>query len=126
MNSRRVLPAFSAALALATGLMMAPNASGQTTTTPLVVHGAAPAGSEIKDETIKVADLNLNTDAGAETLIGRVRAASKRVCAPLPTGTKANFKDVSDYEKCRDQATERAIKDSGSAKAAEILKLTGD
>ena len=41
MNSRRVLPAFSAALALATGLMMAPNASGQTTTTPLVEQDLA-------------------------------------------------------------------------------------
>lgn len=123
MNSRRVLPAF---IALATGLMLTAQASGQTTTSPLVVHAPPIApGAEVKDEMIKVADLDLKTEAGAETLIGRVRAAAKRVCAPRPTA-KANFKDATDYEKCKDAAVERAIKDSGSVKAEEIIKLTGD
>jgi UrcA family protein len=112
-------------MALAAGPILTAPASGQTTTSPITVHGPHVAGAEVKDEAIKVADLNLNTDAGAETFIGRVRAASKRVCAPLPT-RGANFKDAADYEKCKDRAVEQAIRDSGSAKAAEIIKLTGD
>jgi UrcA family protein len=107
------------------GLMLTTQASGQTTTTPLVVHAPPLPGSEVKDETVKTADLNLNTDAGAETLIGRVRGAAGRICMPRPTHA-ANFKDVSDYQKCKDQAVEGAIKASGSAKAQEILARTGD
>ena len=74
---------------------------------------------------IKVADLDLTKEAGAETLVGRIRAASARVCAPRPTHT-ADFKDVSDYEKCKAVAIERAVKDSGSPVAMQVLQRTGD
>jgi UrcA family protein len=119
MNSRRVLPAF---IALATGLMVSAQASGQTT--PLVVHAPAVPGSAVKDETIKMSDLDLKNQDGAETLLGRIRAASARVCAPRPTA-KANFADASDYEKCKATAIERAAKDSGSPMVEAVLKREG-
>jgi UrcA family protein len=123
MQSRRVLPAF--ALTLATGLLPAAQASAQATAQGITVHASHPPGTEIKDEEIKVADLNLNSDAGVETMIGRIRGAASRICMPRPTA-KGNFKDVSDYERCRTEAVEDAIRGTGNARAMEIIKRTGD
>ncbi len=124
MHSRSVIPAF--AIALATGLTPAVHASAQSTVAPLTVH-APPiiSDAEIKTESIKISDLDLKSEAGAETLIGRIRGAAKHVCAPRPTH-KANFKDVSDYDKCVSEAIESAVADSGSTVAAQIIKRTGD
>jgi UrcA family protein len=121
MNSSRVLPAF---FVLAAGLIWAAQASGQTTTSPIVVHGPHVQDLEVKNEPIKVSDLDLKTEEGAETFIGRVRAASTRVCAPLPK--KGRFKDAEAYEKCKATAMEEAVKASGSAHAMQVLQRTGD
>jgi UrcA family protein len=123
MRSRRLYPVF--AVALAAGLTPAVHASAQGAVAPLTVHAPPVTGTEVKTESIKVADLDLTSDAGAETLVGRIRGAAGRICMPRPTA-KGNFKDVSDYEKCKANAIESAVKDSGSAKAAEVLKRTGD
>ncbi len=123
MQSRRVLPAF--VIAMATGLLPAAQASAQATASPLTVHARHPPGTETKDEVIKVADLDLSSEAGAETLIGRVRGAARRICSPRPSSF-GNFKDMSDYERCKTEAIEDAIKNSGSAKAMEIIMRTGD
>jgi UrcA family protein len=109
---------------MATGLLPAAQALAQATVAPITVH-AHPPGTELKDETIKVADLNLNSDAGVETMIGRIRGAASRICMPRPTA-KGNFKDVSDYERCRAEAVENAVKDTGNARAMELIKRTGD
>jgi UrcA family protein len=121
MNSSRVLPAF---FVLAAGLIWSAQASGQTTTSPLVVHGPHVQDLEVKNEPIKVSDLNLNSPEGAETLVGRIRAASARVCAPLPK--KARFKDAADYEKCKATAIDEAAKASGSPMVMQVLQRTGD
>ena len=123
MHSRSVIPAF--AIALATGLTPAVHASAQSSVAPLTVHAPPISDAEVKSEAIKVSDLDLKTELGAETLIGRIRGAAKHVCSPRPTH-KANFKDVSDYDKCMSEAIESAVADSGSTMAAQIIKRTGD
>ncbi len=123
MQTRRVSPVF--ALALAAGLSSATYASAQTTVATLTVHAPPISDAEVKSEAIKVSDLDLKSEAGAETLIGRIRGAAKHVCSPRPTH-KANFKDVSDYDKCMSETIESAVSDSGSTVAAQIIKRTGD
>jgi len=122
MPSPKVFPAF--AIVLAAGLTPAVHASAQSTVGTLTVRAPPISDSEIKSEAVKVSDLDLSTEAGAESLIGRIRGAAKHVCNPRPTH-KANFKDVSDYDKCMTEAIERAVADSGSKVAAEIIKRTG-
>jgi UrcA family protein len=112
------------AVALAAGLAPAVHASAQSTVAPVTVRAPPISNSEIKSEAIKVSDLDLKTEAGAETLIGRIRGAAKHVCMPGATHP-ANFKDVADYDKCMGEAMERAVADSGSKVAADILKRTG-
>jgi UrcA family protein len=97
----------------------------QASVSPVIVHGQKAAGTETKDETIKVADLNLNTAAGAETFIGRVRGAASRVCKPKPTH-KGNFKDVSDYDKCRDDAVKQAVAGLNNPNVQQVFDRTGD
>jgi UrcA family protein len=50
----------------------------------LAVLGASPALADETVRSVKVsyADLDLNTQAGAATLYGRIRAAAKQVCGP--------------------------------------------
>ena len=38
------------------------------------------AADQVRSETVKFADLNLDTPAGVETLYGRIHAAARRVC----------------------------------------------
>ena len=40
----------------------------------------AHAGDDARSETVKFADLNLDTPAGVESLYGRIHAAARRVC----------------------------------------------
>ena len=123
MHIRKLSPVF--AIALAAGLTPAVHASAQSTVSTVTVKAPPISDAEIKSEAIKVSDLDLSSQSGAESLIGRIRGAAKHVCSPRPTH-KANFKDVSDYDKCMMEAIERAVADSGSKVAAEIIKRTGD
>jgi UrcA family protein len=41
---------------------------------------SAHAGDDVRSETVKFADLNVDTPAGAEALYGRIHAAARRVC----------------------------------------------
>ena len=40
----------------------------------------AHADEQVRSETVKFADLNVGTPAGAEALYGRIHAAARRVC----------------------------------------------
>ena len=46
----------------------------------VLVASNAYADDQVRSETVKFADLNVNTQAGAETLYGRIHAAARRVC----------------------------------------------
>ena len=45
-----------------------------------LVASNAYAGEQVRSETVKFADLNVNSQAGAEALYGRIHAAARRVC----------------------------------------------
>jgi UrcA family protein len=44
----------------------------------------AHANDQVRSETVKFADLDLSTPAGAEALYGRIHAAARRVCDLSP------------------------------------------
>jgi len=46
----------------------------------VLVASNAHAGDDPRSETVKFADLNVGTQAGVETLYGRIHAAAWRVC----------------------------------------------
>lgn len=49
-----------------------------------LVASNAHADDQARSETVKFADLNLDTSAGAEALYGRIHAAARRVCDDMP------------------------------------------
>jgi len=46
----------------------------------VLVASNSYADDQVRSETVKFADLNVNTSAGAEALYGRIHAAARRVC----------------------------------------------
>jgi UrcA family protein len=122
MHSGKVFQAF--AILMTTGMMLTAPAMAQSTVSEVIVRAPPAAGTEVKREVVKFADLDLKGAAGAETLVGRIRGAAGRVCMPAPSHP-ANIKDVSDYQTCLADAVARAVKDSGSAMAEQVLKRTG-
>jgi UrcA family protein len=121
VNPSKLLPILAGALAL--GFSAA--AQAQTQVPQVTVRAPAPVtGTEIKREVVKFADLDLNKDIGAETLIGRLRSAATRVCSPSPTHL-ANFKDVADYDNCRGRALDSAVQDVGNPTVQQVFKRTG-
>lgn len=46
----------------------------------VLVAFSAHAGDAVRSETVKFADLNVDTAAGVEALYGRIHAAARRVC----------------------------------------------
>ena len=69
-----------------------------------------PPGAELRREPVSFADLDLGTREGAYTLIGRIRAAARRVCDPEPT-TPPDLRDSADYHGCFEEAVARAVTD---------------
>lgn len=123
MRSGRILSALAIATALGLAATSAPHAQAVS---GVVVRGAPLApGAEVKNESVKYADLDLTKAEGAETLVGRIRAAATRVCHPQPT-TLRDFKDVSDYEKCHQQAVRGAVQGLGNPVVQKVLDRTGD
>jgi len=53
-----------------------------------LVASNAYADEQVRSETVKFADLNVGTSAGAEALYGRIHAAARRVC-DQPSGEMA-------------------------------------
>lgn len=57
-----------------------------------------------KSQVVRFSDLNLATDAGAETLYKRIRAAARQVC----DGADERF-GYSEYRKCFNKAVDDAV-----------------
>jgi UrcA family protein len=75
------------------------------------VEVEAPAlkpGEAITHQTVKFADLNINTSSGAETLLRRIRNASKFVCGPQPSHP-GELRNHQDYKTCRNNAVDHAV-----------------
>ncbi|MFZ1991009.1 MAG: UrcA family protein [Alphaproteobacteria bacterium] len=76
--------------------------------TEIVVTAPRPTpGTEVRSKTVNFADLDVTKPAGAHTLLTRVTAAAKDVCAPDP-GTK-DQKAATDYKSCQTGAIDDAV-----------------
>ena len=59
--------------------------------------------------TVAYADLNLATDSGVKTLLGRIKTASVGVCAGYDDGGRADLGAVAKAKTCRDAAVTQAV-----------------
>ena len=66
------------------------------------------AAEDVPSKTVKFADLNITSQAGAKTLYGRIRAAARDVCE-LSTGTDPIQRMA--IKGCIEKAVDKAVKD---------------
>jgi UrcA family protein len=66
---------------------------------------AAAAAAEAPSVTIRFADLNLSTSAGAQTLYHRISGAARMVCGP----EGRNLDEQREARGCYEQAVRRAV-----------------
>jgi UrcA family protein len=105
--------------AIATGCVLAVcqiagGALAQSSVNEIVVHPPAGINAETRHKTVSYADLNLTTQSGDETILSRIKAAAKEVCAPKPAGMPSSLKDRSAYQTCYDGAVSAAVSDVGN------------
>ena len=88
-----------------------------------LLGGAAPANASGQDNAshmvVSYYDLDIQHAPGAARLLGRIRNAASRVCAPEP-----NIRDISDrqvYRACMDNAISEAVAAVGSPLVSDLL-----
>jgi UrcA family protein len=98
---------------------VAPAARAQSpSVSEVTVRGLAHAGREVRQQRVSYADLNLPTDAGARTLLGRIQGAAKNVCAPQPAPPDLNQQD--DYKTCLRDARDGAVAELGNPRVSTL------
>jgi UrcA family protein len=78
-------------------------ATAQATTT-------RTATTETRQTVVSYADLNLESEAGAQTLLRRIKFAARRVCGVNDIGVLA-IEFRAQLHRCAEQATARAVAD---------------
>jgi UrcA family protein len=74
-------------------------------------QASTPAKTEkVRQQVVSFSDLNLETKAGAETLLRRIKFAARRVCGVGESGLMA-IEFRADLHRCAKQATARAVAD---------------
>jgi UrcA family protein len=119
MSSSPLAPVLAIALGLA---LAAPGSAvlAQSRSNEIVVDSPTPLqpGHELKHRTVNFADLNINSEHGAQRLVQRIRGAARRVCMPEPRG---GLKDRQNYEACLHGAMTTAVAQLDNAHVTQAL-----
>ena len=92
----------------------------------VIIHGTDPVThKEVASKVVKFDDLDISTSAGADTLLRRIRAASKTVCGPRNMG-KRSMRDKKDHDECLSEATAQAVQNLNAPKVSEAYKAQSD
>jgi UrcA family protein len=83
---------------------------------------AAPASlGEVRVEVVTVADLNLKTEAGAQTLLGRLKKAAVSVCGDEDLSERRPLAELRRLRACRKLAIEDATRALGSDRLTRLV-----
>ena len=106
-------------LAAAVAWQVAPAARAQSpSVAEVTVRGLTHAGREVRQQRVSYADLNLRTEAGARTLLGRIQGAAKKVCSPEPA--PPDLTDQADYKTCLHDAQDGAVAELGNPRVSAL------
>jgi UrcA family protein len=84
---------------------------------------SAQAAEDVPSKTVKFADLNITSQAGAKVLYGRIRAAARDVCRDSSGGDPIGRLAVS---ACIEKAIDKAVKDVNSPVLTSLRFGSGD
>lgn len=82
-------------------------------TIPVGVAVASPS-PETYSQTVRVSDLDLSSERGAEVALRRIRNAARYVCGDPLSSRHAQWTSLP-YRSCVQQASDNAIRDLGNA-----------
>ena len=100
-----------ASLIAAAAWQVAPAARAQSVS-EVTVRGVTHTGREVRQQRVSYADLDLRTEAGARSLLGRIEGAAKIVCSPQPA--PPDLTEQADYKTCLRDAQDGAVAQLGS------------
>jgi UrcA family protein len=80
-----------------------------------------PPGAELRSEAVFFGDLDVDSHAGANTLLHRISAAAQRVCSP-PSTYPDELGDVADYDRCMNEAVGRAVDNMGAPALNDVYQ----
>ncbi len=125
----RPLPAVFVALGLAV--------AGQAGAQPLTAYSPPPPvgknisiiaflpwGGETRAEPVRYNDLDLSSDAGAATLLDRIRGAARRTCSPSST-VPDTFGDTLNFQQCFGDAVAQAVAGLNIPTLTHVYETTG-
>lgn len=120
---RLALASVAAALAwqAAPAVMAQPNAVDEMDT--ITVHGDYVPNLEVRRQAVFYADLDLHRDAGAWTLLQRIKTAARTVCEPEPS--IHDLRDQSQYRVCFYDAVTDAVHRVHSRRVAQLYEDEG-
>ena len=115
---RSVGLAFASLMAAAV-CQVAPAARAQSpAVAEVTVRGVIHGVREIRRQRVSYADLNLRSEEGARTLLGRIEGAAKMVCSPEPA--PPNLAEQADYKTCLHDAQAGAVADLDNARVSAL------
>ncbi len=90
----------------------------------VVVHEHAAAhGIKMMSKSVRYQDLDLSTAQGADTLVSRIRSASKTVCQHGYKG-KMSLHERKDYDRCVGEAMQEAVQGVNSPKVSAAYQAS--
>ena len=92
-------------------------------TAALCAASASVQAEDVPSKTVKFADLNITSQAGAKVLYGRIRAAARDVCRVSTVGDPIMRPAVS---ACIEKAIDKAVKDVNSPVLTSLRFGSGD
>ena len=108
-----------ASLIAAAAWQVAPAARAQSpSVSEVTVRGVIHGVREIRQQKVSYADLDLRTEAGARTLLGRIAGAAKMVCSPMPAPPALT--EQADYKTCLRDAQDGAVAQLGDARVSAL------
>lgn len=84
----------------------------------------APPGAVVRRTTVRFADLNLDSEPGAWTLLQRIDAAARQVCGPRPL-TGLDLREHADWRGCIDGARGGAVMRINAPLVARLYAMRG-
>ncbi len=81
---------------------------------------AAPDAPDTVSVKVNIADLNLETRAGAHTMLERLKAATRNICGPAPR--PVDIGAMSAYHACFDETLTGSVKAAGSPLVSEAFE----
>ncbi len=119
-----VLPfliAGAASLCLSAAAMAQPGYDRSSDEGVTITARHLPSGAVVRSKVVRYGDLDLSYPRDARRMLTRISGAAREVCSPSPDSLQ-NLRDVSDYQGCRGEAEDYAVRDLDAPLVTDLYR----